>query len=133
MGFWPIRALLVHSNLYKAHGKWQWKWVTAWYRFHRFKEICRKKNGKSSIWFDQHLNFLLRNWTVLKHLLWSVSKFEVLVLSHLLTYFSHMRSIQHEYLEFRFLQTVPLWLFPLLISAFFFDKTISIESIYSRS
>ena len=83
------------------------------------KEICRKKNGKSSIWFDQHINFLLRNWTVMKHLFWSVSKFEVLVLSYLLTYFSHMRSIQHEYLEFRFLQTVPPCPFPLFISAFF--------------
>ena len=55
----------------------------------------------------------------MKHLFLSVSKFEVLVLSYLLTYFSHMRSIQHEYLEFGFLQTVPLWPFPLFISAFF--------------
>ena len=23
MGFWPIRALLVHSNLYQAHVKWR--------------------------------------------------------------------------------------------------------------
>ena len=23
MDFWPIRVLLVHSNLYQAHGKWQ--------------------------------------------------------------------------------------------------------------
>ena len=43
------------------------------YRKKVVKEICRKQNGNSSIWFDQHKNFLLRNLTVLEQLLWSVS------------------------------------------------------------
>ena len=38
-----------------------------------------------------------------------------------------MCSIHHEYLEFRFLQTVYLWLFPTLISAFFFDKPFQLR------
>ena len=41
------------------------------------------------------------------------------LLFYLLTYFSHMCIIHHEYLEFRFLRTVLLWLFRIFISGFF--------------